>query len=120
MKKFNYLSLFSLFSLFALQVVINPDPNYRFLGMLAYLVYLSYLFVYPDELFIKNAFKSASYSFLLVVLLMASFMFSYYVFGSTLIDIELAFWSIFMIINISFNLFLAIFEIREGVYVKGE
>ena len=110
--KFNYLSLLSLLALPAFLIFMDGFPSSIAFSFL-YLLYLVYLKIPMDELFIKRIQQAASITLLVVLLTMTGYLFCL-LFISPIDDLIFGgFWIIFSIIHILFNGLLSGFEIYD-------
>lgn len=110
--KFNYLSLLSFLALPALLIFIDGFSTSIAFSFL-YLLYLVYLKIPMDELFIKRIQQAAGITLLVVLLTMTGYLVSI-LFIAPIDDLIFGgFWIIFSIIHILFNGILSGFGIYD-------
>jgi hypothetical protein len=110
--KFNYLSLLSLLALPAFLIFFEDDLSSLVFSFL-YLLYLGYLKIPMDELFIKRIQQAASITLLITVLTMTGYLFSLLFISNVEVLIFGGFWIIFSMVHILFNGILSAFEIYD-------
>lgn len=109
--KFNYLSLLSLLSLVAVLGLFTENKG--LLGFLGFLYYLRYIRIMPDELFILELQKAASFAFMAEMLVLLPAMFACHLLCSPASAVPTAFATSFVAAALSFTAALMYQEHKE-------
>lgn len=114
--KFNYLGLLSILSLIGILGFIERDHSHVF-TFFAFLSYMGYFFVIPDELFKQRVIETAAITLLLVLTLMVGF-FVAYIFTDNANFFLNGFWISFTFMIVVFPLLFTYFQIKDGSHAK--
>ena len=110
-KQINYLGFLSTFSLIGVIGFFNRDQSHVF-TFFAFLSYIGYFFVIPDELFVKRLYQAASVTLIVTFLLMVS-LFVGYLLSQNVNFFTNGFWISFTIMIVTFPIVFTIFQVKD-------
>jgi hypothetical protein len=115
-RKINYLGFLSFLSIIGTLGFILQDSHNLF-GFFAFVGYIYYFRVTPDEFFIQRVIQTAALTLLITFVLMIS-LFIGQIFTQNLNFYTHGFWISFTVMIVAFPIVFTYFEFKDGTYSK--